>query len=262
MGSNKPGNGRMGQPLPGKSSVPSLPRKRDQKVERTEGKGREWSRVTRRGIWITASTTQTPTQYRLHRRAGMSDLECKVLDKLLYELIERIQRGTPGMTYYERQQDKERIICLIERKRILLKERNEYVPMPAKLERSCEAQIQNFKNKMIAKKDKKVKAEQQEKDRKEIMAKKIKNKETEEKVREQEKERQQKNKREQNEQRKSKKDNKRQKHIQTETEKTENQAEPTNDQHTSTPVECCQTADECLLKDHIECLFRLAININ
>jgi hypothetical protein len=44
-------------------------------------------------------------------------------------------------------------------------------------------------------------------------------------------------------------------------EKTENQAEPTNDPP-STPVECCQTAAECLLKDHIECLFRLAININ
>ena len=193
----------------------------------------------------------------------MSDLECKVLDKLLYELIERIQRGTPGMTYYERQQDKERIICLCERKKILLEKRNEYVPMPAKLERRCGAQVQKFKNKMKAKNDRKVKAEQQEKDRREIKAKKTKNKETEEKVREQERERQQRNKREHKEQRETKKESRRQKkQNQIETEKmVRDQAEPTNNPP-NTPVECCQTAAECLLKDHIECLFRLTININ
>ena len=74
---------------------------------------------------------------------------------------------------------------------------------------------------------------------------------------------QKKTKEEQKEQRKTKKENRRQKkQNQMETEKMErNQAEPTNDPP-STQVECCQTAAECLLKDHIECLFRLTININ
>ena len=193
----------------------------------------------------------------------MSDLECRVLDNLQYELVERLQRGKQVMTYDQWQQNKERIISLCERKKILLEERNEYVPLPAKLERKCGAQLQKFKDKIKAKNDRKVKAEQQEKDRREIKAKKAKNKETEEKVREQERERQQRNKREQKEQRETKKESRRQKkQNQIETEKmVRDQAEPTNDPPI-TQLECCQTAAECLLKDHIECLFRLTININ
>ena len=126
----------------------------------------------------------------------MSDLECRVLDNLQYELVERLQWGNQVMTYDQWQQNKERIISLCERKKILLEERNEYVPLPAKLERKFGAQL----HKMKAKDDRKVKAGQQEKDRREIKAKKAKNKETEKKVREQERELQQRNKREQKEQ--------------------------------------------------------------
>ena len=100
----------------------------------------------------------------------MSDLECRVLDNLQYELLERLQRGKRVMTYDQWQQNKERIISLCERKKILLEERNEYVPPPAKLERKFGAQL----HKMKAKDDRKVKAGQQEKARKEIKAKKAK----------------------------------------------------------------------------------------
>ena len=130
---------------------------------------------TRLGRWIIARTTHTPTQYRIHRRARMSDLECRVLDNLQYELLERLQRGKRVMTYDQWQQNKEKIISLCERKKSLLEERNEYVPLPAKLERKFGAQL----HKMKVKDDRKVEAGQQEKDRREIKAKKAKDKETE-----------------------------------------------------------------------------------
>ena len=109
----------------------------------------------------------------------------------------------------------------------------------------------------------KIEALKQNRGREEVKAKKAKDEETERKVQEQGKRTQQKTKEEQKEQRKTKKENRRQKkQNQMETEKIErDQAEPTNNPP-STQVECCQTAAECLLKDHIECLFRLTININ
>ena len=194
----------------------------------------------------------------------MSDLEIKVIDNLQYQLLARLFRGQRTMTDDQWQQDKDKIISLCKRKERLLEEQGLH-PLPnwkekiAKVERKNEAQVHKIKTKY----ERKIEALQQKKGREEIKAKKVKDEETERKVQEQGKRTQQKTKEEQKEQRKTKKENRRQKkQNQMETEKMErNQAEPTNDPP-STQVECCQTAAECLLKDHIECLFRLTININ
>ena len=188
----------------------------------------------------------------------MSDLEVKVIEDLQVTLLTRLFRGQRTMTDDQWQQTKDKIISLSKRKDLLLEEQGPH-PLPAKVERKNEAEVYKMKTKYV----RKIEALKQNRGREEVKAKKAKDEETERRVQEQGKRTQQKTKEEQKEQRKTKKENRRQKkQNQMETEKMErNQAEPTNDPP-STQVECCQTAAECLLKDHIECLFRLTININ
>ena len=105
---------------------------------------------------------------------------------------------------------------------------------------------------------------QQEKGRKEIKAKKAKDEETEKNLQEQGKRVQQKTKGEQKEQRKSKKEKRKleKKQNQMEMEKIEREKAELTNSPPSTQLECCQTATQCLINDHLECLFRLTININ
>ena len=162
----------------------------------------------------------------------------------------------PHMTKNQWQQTQGKIISLNERKAQILEKQD---PLPVRMERRNVAEVYKWNMKF----GRKIEALNQSREREEAKAKKAKDKETARKVQEQGKGAQKKTKEEQKEQRKTKKENRRQKkQNQMETEKMErNQAEPTNDPP-STQVECCQTAAECLLKDHIECLFRLTININ
>ena len=188
----------------------------------------------------------------------MSDLdsEIKIIEGLQITLVRRLFQGQRTMTDDQWQQTQDKIISLNERKAQVLEKQD---PLPAKIERKNEAEVYKWKIKYV----RKIEALKQNRGREEVKAKKAKDEETTRKVQEQGKRAQQKTKEEQKEQRKTKKENRRQKkQNQMETEKIErDQAEPTNNPP-STQVECCQTAAECLLKDHIECLFRLTININ
>ena len=184
------------------------------------------------------------------------DHEIKVIENLQITLMRRMFQGYRTMTENQWLQTQGKIISLNERKAQILDKQD---PLPARMERRNVAEVYKWKMKF----GRQLEALNQSREREESKAKKAKDKETARKVQEQGKGAQKKTKEEQKEQRKTKKENRRQKkQNQMETEKMErNQAEPTNDPP-STQVECCQTAAECLLKDHIECLFRLTININ
>ena len=195
----------------------------------------------------------------------MSDLEIKVIDNLQYQLLARLFWGQRTMTDDQWQQDKDKIISLCKRKELLLEEQGLH-PLPnwkekmAKVERKNEAQVHKMKTKY----ERKIEALQQKKGREEIKAKKAKDEETEKKVQEQGKRAQQKTKGEQKEQRKTKKEKRKleKKQNQMEMEKIEREQTESTNSPPSTQLECCQTAAECLINDHLECLFRLTININ
>ena len=195
----------------------------------------------------------------------MSDLENRVVDNLQTELFARLQRVKRVNTtaqLLQWQQDKEKLLSLCRRKKSLLEERNEYVPLPANLERKLEVQNQKKDNRDQRKVDIWQKRMQQEKDKKETKLKKAKDKETEQKVLEQKKKVQQQSKREKKEQLKSEKEKRRleQKQDQMEKEKIEQEkAKPINSP-SSTQLECCPDAAQMLINDHLVCLFRLKIN--
>ena len=194
----------------------------------------------------------------------MSDLENRVVGDLQIELITRLHgyRANTTAQLLQWQQDKEKLLSLCRRKKSLLEERNEYVPLPANLERKLEVQIQKKDNRDQRKVDIWQKRMQQEKDRKDIKIKKAKDKETEQKVLEQKKKAQQQSKGEKKEQLKNEKEKRRLKHKQDQMEKEKIEQEkvkPINSPP-STQLKCCPDAAQMLINDHLVCLFRLKIN--
>ena len=116
-------------------------------------------------------------QYQTHRQASMSDLECKVVDNLMAELLGRIERATCRFT---QDQEKEKLLTLVARKRDLLTKRAkapfkaisheyfssyEYFSMPACLPAGAEEQDQEKEEQHQEKEEQEQQKEEQEQEK-------------------------------------------------------------------------------------------------